>query len=56
MLPNRLVRSVAEYMFSTLVPGGDNTVEILADDGVLRGFHNGRQPGLDLLAFGDLAF
>src|SRR5579862_5805613 len=43
MLPNSFSRGVAEYPFCTLVPTRDDAIEILANDGIIRGGHNGSQ-------------
>ena len=35
-LTHRLIRAVPENPFSALVPTGDDAVQILADDGIVR--------------------
>src|SRR5690242_4259561 len=43
-LPDHLLGLVTEQPPRRLIPAEDHTVEILADDRIVRGFHDRRQP------------
>src|SRR5690349_18337974 len=43
---DRLLRPIAQPLFRTSVPRGNDTVECLTDDGILRGFDDGGKQGL----------
>ena len=45
VLAHRLGRGIAEDPFGPRVPGRDDPLEGLAHDGIVRGVHDGREPG-----------
>src|ERR1700761_8267863 len=47
-LTHHLSGAVAEQALRALIPGGDDAIEIFADDAVLRGLNNSRQAGTRL--------
>ncbi len=49
-LPDDFAGFVAENLFRAVVPTSHNTVQIFADDCVLRRFHNGRHPRAHFIA------
>ncbi len=48
-MSDRLVRGVAEYALCTVVPIGDDSIERLADDGVVGRFDEGGEAHLGLM-------
>ncbi len=45
VLPRSFCSGVAEYPLCSFVPAGDNSIQILADDGIVGRIHNGSQQG-----------
>src|SRR5579863_1986255 len=43
VVANGFFRAVAEQPFRTLIPTGDNSTQILAHDGIVRGIDDGSQ-------------
>ena len=42
-LADRFLGGVPENTFGGGIPGADDSIEVLADDGVVRGFHDGNE-------------
>ena len=49
--PNGFFRGVAEESFRSFIPTGNDTVEILADDPIVRGIHDCSQVQEAILGF-----
>ena len=47
--PDHFLRRVAKYPLSSRIPTGHDSVQILAGDGMVRGFDNGGETTLGLL-------
>src|ERR1700756_1469404 len=45
-IANRLRTRIAEQLLSALVPGHDNAIVVLTDDGILTRFHDSGQTAL----------
>src|SRR4051812_11158395 len=55
-LTNCLAGRVAEDALRTLIPAGDDAVQILANNRVVAGLHYGGQPAQSLFAFAKRSF